>query len=146
MNHMDEILKIFGEEQYSKPGRILPRHVPFAISFYINRQNSKTLPSIIVTCWKSTLTNSAFGLPAPKMMRIRTALPGCVEKRDKLWLILQHHKRRFAGDLHGKVSAAVPRVDLAHAGVIKVGDRRLDREDIPRMIDQRDRLGVRCAE
>lgn len=62
-----------------------------------------------------------------------------------LWGI-HHHLRRAPADLDREIRPAVPGVYLAHAGEIEPGDGRLNRRDVPGMVDQGDRLGVARAE
>ena len=54
----------------------------------------------------------------------------CISLKRLIYSTLQHHARRLAGDLHGKIGAAIPGVDLAHAGEIQPGDGSFDGGDI----------------
>ena len=81
-------------------------------------------------------------------MTYRCSKPG---KKPGVYLEIQlllasHHQAGcLAADLHRKVRAAVPWVDLAHRGKIQAIDGRLDCGDILRMVHKRHWLCVRCA-
>lgn len=47
-----------------------------------------------------------------------------------LMRLLEHQTRRLACDLHGEIGAAVPGVNLAHAGKVQAGQRRAQRGNI----------------
>ena len=57
-------------------------------------------------------------------------------------LTLKHHLCCATTDLNCEVCAAIPGVDLAHAGEIEAGDGRLNRRDVLRVVDQGNRLSI----
>ncbi len=56
--------------------------------------------------------------------------------------LFHYQARGPAADLDRKVGAAVPGIDLAHAGEVQAGQRGLDGRDVLRMVDGRNRLGI----
>lgn len=61
---------------------------------------------------------------------------------ESVVLIVKHHLCRTPSDLYREVCAAVPGVNLAHAGEKKARNGRANRGDILGMVDQRHRLSV----